>query len=70
MVKRLDIQTLIKVGGGSNPSFLFFLNKIFFHSTSWQSRHHIVTAQMPKRFQNTHDFCKREKEDGLKISLN
>ena len=30
-VKRLDIQTLIKVGGGSNPNFLFsFLNKMFF----------------------------------------
>ena len=31
-VKRFDIQTLIKVGGGSNPNFLFFLNKMFFFS--------------------------------------
>ena len=65
MVKRLDIQTLIKVGGGSNPNFPFF-SKIFFHSKLWQSRHHIVTAQMPKRsFKIPMTFA-----DGLKISLN
>ena len=37
-----------------------------------------MTRQTPYRYsadakeiiQNTHDFCKREKEDGLKISLN
>ena len=46
-VKRLDTQTLIKVGGGSSPNFYFKL--FFFHSTSWQSRHHNVKAQMPKR---------------------
>ena len=69
-LKRLDI-TLIKVGGGSNPNFLFFLNKIFFSFD-------VMTKQIPYRYsadakeiiQNTHEFCKREKEDGLKISLN
>ena len=70
-VKRLDIQTLIIVGGGSNPIFLFFLNNIFFSFD-------VMAKQTPYRYsadakeviQNTHDFCKREKEDGLKISLN
>ena len=28
------------------------------------------SADAKEIIQNTHDFCKREKEDGLKISLN
>ena len=71
-VKRLDIQTLIKVGGGPNPNFLFFFFK--YDSFSFD----VMAKQTPYRYsadakeiiQNTHDFCKREKEDGLKISLN
>ena len=70
-VKRLDIQNLIKVGGGSNPNFLFLMNKIFF---SFE----VLAKQTPYRYsadaeeiiQNAHDFCKREKEDGLKKPLN
>ena len=49
MVKRLDIQTLIKVGGGSNPNSLFLLNKIFFIRRHDKADTIIVTAQMQKR---------------------
>ena len=70
VVKRLDIQSIIKVGGGSNPNFLF-LNKFFFSFD-------VIAKQTPYRYsadakeiiQIPHDFCKREKEDGLKISQN
>ena len=68
----LTFKPLIKVGGGLNPNFLFLiLNKIFFSFD-------VIAKQTPYRYsadakeiiQYTHDFCKREKEGGLKISLN
>ena len=65
-VKRLDIQTLIKVGGGSNPNFLFFLNMIFFSfDVMVKQTSYRYSADAKEIIQNTHDFCKREKEDGL-----
>ena len=70
-VKRLDIQTLIKVGGSSIPIFFSFLNKIFFSfDVMAKQTPYRYSAEAKEIIQNTHDFCKREKEDELKISLN
>ena len=76
-VKRIDIQTLIKVDGGSNPNSFFFSFFLFgirlFHSPPWQSRHNIVTAQMPKRsFEIPMTFAsgRRTTESGERKSIN
>ena len=65
-VKRLDIQTLIKVDGGSNPNSLFFGIR-FFSFDAMQSRHHIVTTQMPARsFEIPVTFASGRRKTGLK----
>ena len=48
--KRLDIQTLIKVDGGSNPNSLFFLELDFFHSTPCKAD----TISLQRRCQRDH----------------
>ena len=68
-VKRLDIQTLIKVDGGSNP-ILFFGIRFFSFDAMAKRTPYRYSADAKEIIRNTHDFCKREKEDGLKISLN
>ena len=68
-VKRLDTQTLIEVGGGSNPIYFFKLDFFSFDVMAKQAPYR-NSADAKEIIRNTHDFCKREKEDGLKISLN
>ena len=62
-VKRLDIQTLIKEGGGSNPEFFSF-------DAMAKQTPYRYSADAKEIIRNTDDFCKPEKKDGLKISLN
>ena len=71
-VKRLEILTLIKVDGGSNPNsfFLFFEIRVFSFDAMAKHTPYRYSADAKEVIRNTHDFCKREKEDGLKISLN
>ena len=56
-VKRLDIQTLIKVGGGSNPTFL--LDFFSFDAITKQTPYR-YSADAKEIIQNTHDFCNWE----------
>ena len=53
-------------------TLLHFFNKIFFSSFDVMAKQtpYSYSAYAKEIIQNTHDFCKREKEDGLKISLN
>ena len=46
------------------------LNKIFFFEVMTKQTLYRYSADSKEIIQNTHDFCKRGKEDGLKISLN
>ena len=64
-VKRLYTQTLIKVGGGSNPNFYFKLD--FFSFDVMARRHHIVKAQMPKRsFEIPMTFASGRRKTGIR----
>ena len=66
-VKRLDIQTLVKVGGGSNLNFFlsFYLIRFFFSFDAMAKQTPFrYSADAKEAIRNTHGFCKREKEDG------
>ena len=70
-VMRLDIQTLVKVGGGSTLNFfLSFRFVFFFHSTPWQTPFRYST-DAKEVIRNTHCFCKRQiTESGERKSIN
>ena len=63
-VKRLDIQTLVKVGGGSNLNFFlsFFLLFFSFDAMAKQTPFR-YSADAEEVIQNTHGVCKQKKEE-------
>ena len=63
-LKPLDIQTLIIVGGGSNPNFLFSKLDFFLFDAMAKQTAYRYSTDAKVIIRNTHDFCKREKEDG------
>ena len=65
VVKRLNIQTLVKVGGGSNLNFFLSFFYFFFSFDDMAKQTPFRYSEDAKEvIRNTHVFCKREKEDG------
>ena len=60
-VKRLLVQTLIKVDGGSNPNSLFLELDFFSFDAMAKQTPYRYSADAKEIIRNIHDFCKREK---------